>query len=473
MKPTAKTPGQSTISPTALARIHTCAHYWYLQCFEDKSLTVPPDAGAQMRMDVGKEFEKEVIATMQVVQPDYPEGKPWEGVEPTLELMRKGTPLIYQGALKSDRILGLPDLLEKINEKSKLGAHSYQPVDIKSHAKVSKKDKLQLAAYALMLEESLGYLPTRGVIILKNRKREEVDFNDELDEIRAAMKRAQQVERKELATLPLRCGECNVCPWTAYCETTRVEKKLVTVISGIGSGLTQQLIDAGIDTFDKLAKLTPDKIVKDFGIKLEKASDVHINAKAWSLKRPLVKNKIKLPTSKKTIIHYDIETYGENLYLHGLIVEKNGLVETKQFVARKIEKEETTLEEFLAFVESHGEAIIYTWTDFENGWIKDMAERYPKLKKRLHALLERFHDLKEIVKDALALPVTTFGIKEVAPVFDFQWRAEDAGGGNSEAWYKEWLATGDERVLRKILQYNEDDVRAMQVIFLELRNYTK
>jgi len=174
MSITVKKPGESLISAGALARIHTCAHFWHLQCFGDATLVTEPDAGAQLRMDAGIAHEDEVIAKLKVVQPEYLEHKPWEGIEPTLELMRKGAPLIYKGVLKNGRTFGLPDLLEKTKRKSKLGSFSYSPVDIKSHAKVTFKDKLQLAAYSFMLQEALGFMPLDGAIILKDQSRADV-----------------------------------------------------------------------------------------------------------------------------------------------------------------------------------------------------------------------------------------------------------------------------------------------------------
>jgi predicted RecB family nuclease len=59
----------------------------------------------------------------------------------------------------------------------------------------------------------------------------------------------------------------------------------------------------------------------------------------------------------------------------------------------------------------------------------------------------------------------------VAPYFGFHWHAEDAGGLNSEAWYKEWLGTGDGAILDKILRYNLDDVVAMEEIDRALRKW--
>ena len=44
---------------------------------------------------------------------------------------------------------------------------------------------------------------------------------------------------------------------------------------------------------------------------------------------------------------------------------------------------------------------------------------------------------------------------------------------NSEAWYREWLKTGNKEVLERILRYNLDDVLAMEVIDTKLRGLNK
>ena len=73
------------------------------------------------------------------------------------------------------------------------------------------------------------------------------------------------------------------------------------------------------------------------------------------------------------------------------------------------------------------------------------------------------------VREHFALPLSSYSIKKVAPFFGFKWQAEDAGGLNSVSWYKNWLETGDTIIKEKILQYNLDDVIAMEVIDRELR----
>jgi len=44
----------------------------------------------------------------------------------------------------------------------------------------------------------------------------------------------------------------------------------------------------------------------------------------------------------------------------------------------------------------------------------------------------------------------------------------DAEGLNSESWYNDWLRSGDQSIRSKILEYNEDDVIAMEVIDMKL-----
>ena len=83
--------------------------------------------------------------------------------------------------------------------------------------------------------------------------------------------------------------------------------------------------------------------------------------------------------------------------------------------------------------------------------------------------MRRLTDQCAWTKKHFAFPTRGYSIKEVAPALGFHWTAEDAGGLNCEAWYGEWLRSGEEELKRKILEYNRDDVVAMEVIFNHLK----
>ena len=50
--------------------------------------------------------------------------------------------------------------------------------------------------------------------------------------------------------------------------------------------------------------------------------------------------------------------------------------------------------------------------------------------------------------------------KDVAKYLGFAWRTADASGMDSVGWYEAWLSTGSVDDLDRIINYNEDDVRA-------------
>ena len=57
---------------------------------------------------------------------DLKEGSEEERIRKTLEAMRSGVSFIYQGVIRSDGLLGIPDLLQRNSDGT------YLPVDIKS-----------------------------------------------------------------------------------------------------------------------------------------------------------------------------------------------------------------------------------------------------------------------------------------------------------------------------------------------------
>ena len=69
-------------------------------------------------------------------------------------------------------------------------------------------------------------------------------------------------------------------------------------------------------------------------------------------------------------------------------------------------------------------------------------------------------DLNRILQKSVIFPLYFLSLKDVCRYLGFNWRAEDASGANSVLWFQNWLESGDRKVLQKIIDYNEDDVRA-------------
>lgn len=457
------------LTPTLIARASKCLYSWYLECYGDPEEKKPLDAGTKLILQRGEEHEKKMMGTLgKVIEPDW-DGKRWaEGIAATITLMKEGHPWIYQGVLADNKILGIPDFLHRVDGQSNLGNYTYIPIDAKNHKTVNKKDRFQLLTYTLLLEPILGIRASRGAIWLNTGEIEEVDLLRErvkFDELVSIMRKVQNGEYDE--SLRFRCGECATCPWVDYCQKNWSSMESTCLVRDVSAADAQKLYNIGIQSYKELAQKEPDYLSSFLGWKDEKTRKILLNAKAWASNDILLKVPVNFPEDGPIYL-YDIETYGECTYLHGVIRLDGEERQERSFLARDLRQEKEAWHLFLNYLARDKKAVIYCWTDYERGFIDKLWNAYDGNPRGWELLDKNLKDQCAFVSKHFALPVVTYSIKEVAPFFGFHWTTKDAGGLNSEMWYKEWLETQDEQLLQKIVRYNLDDVTAMEVIHLEL-----
>ncbi len=452
------------MTPTLLARASRCIHSWHLECFGDPELKAEADAGTILIWERGLAHERRMVESLPGYSEPQWDGKDWAaGFEATLQLMRAGVEWIYQGVLIRDDMYGKPDLLERIEGPSRLGAHSYRPVDVKGHKDVVKKDRMQLASYANLLEPILGSRPEDGAIWLNTGETKAVDLTGPNAEFDALLKRMAALRAGRETSTGFRCSECGLCPWSEHCREEWELRHCICLVRSVTGDTARRLAEKGLRTWEQLADVSEQQLVDEYGLSESHAHAVHPHAKARVIGQVITMKEPAFPEGRP-IIYYDIETYGDTVYLHGLICRDGDRREERSFLARHPEEERSAWHDFLDYLAGCRDAVVYTWTNYERGYVDGLWAKYGGNELGWRVLDSGMVDMCKFVKDHFALPVATYSIKEVAPVFGFHWQAEDAGGLNSEAWYGEWLEAGDEGIIEKIVQYNLDDVRAMEVI---------
>ena len=82
-------------------------------------------------------------------------------------------------------------------------------------------------------------------------------------------------------------------------------------------------------------------------------------------------------------------------------------------------------------------------------------------------------DLYEVVRSHF-FGAAGLGLKPIAQHAGFRWRDDDPGGLNSQAWFAEAVHDPDpavrSRARQRVLDYNEDDVRATHALTAWLRS---
>ena len=141
-----------------------------------------------------------------------------ECVASTLEAMRSGADVIFQGAMLDGVWGGYSDFLEKVEAPSELGEWSYEVVDTKLKRKPDPKHVLQLCLYSDLLADMQGRPPEHAHLELGDGSR----FTVRLDEVSAYARRSRRIFQRFIDGRPVTSPEpvtaCVLCRWKSHCE---------------------------------------------------------------------------------------------------------------------------------------------------------------------------------------------------------------------------------------------------------------
>lgn len=450
------------LTPEAFYKHAKCPNWVYWDLFGDpaKKGKVPPML--ERLREEGVLHEKSVIASFGSFEEVPAEGDAEALFAATLELMRKGVPMIYQGTLKDNDWVGRPDLLIRVEGPSKFGAWMYEAADIKASRRLSDVHRLQLTFYALLLKQVQGVKPDFGKIINVDREwlsfpveEAEREFFEVLDKI-LAIRAGEKPEA-------LFTSACKDSPWYEECKREAEANDDIGLIYKIYKSEYRRLREAGYATLTSLAQADLAAVCEVVtGISDHRLERLHLQAQALHEKKIVRLEDPALPDAPVELF-FDIESdpmIGIE-YMHGLLVRGNGTESYRVFTAEKPEDEGAAWLAFCDFIESYEGAPIYHYGWYELEAIARLSAKHG-ISRRAASALDRANliDLNRVVQRAAIFPLYFYSLKDVAKHLGFRWRASDASGANSVLWFQEWCETGNRALLQKITDYNEDDVRA-------------
>lgn len=429
------------------------------------------DRHRDIRMEQGTEFEK---AWVTKTYPHAIEIKAYYGIEAikeTLNLMIKGADVIYQPHLSffEKEIYGKGDILVKSNQAaSDLGDYCYLVTEIKNSKKIKDYHKLQAGIYNYILGIIQGFTPPEISIVLKDSG-EKMQYDDEnTKELHRYLDVWKEIRDNRQKPQPKGIDKTE-SPWRIYANKVLTENQDLTLIPDVGSATRDMLSNKlKISKIKDLENYTESQLVNllrpGFG------KNVYNYTLAYKLQKvvPTNKKNDKNETNKR-VFYFDFETSDDvhpseppHVYLIGLWdKEKNKF---KYFLGRGKQDEEKIFSEFLDYIGNLDDVVLYHWASYEMGEIDKIIKQYSKLAPRLTGLKNVCIDLKEVVKNNFYIPVPTYSIKKVAPFLGFSWRQEEVNAFESMVLYWDWLKSPEQKIIQKVLDYNEDDCVAMAYI---------
>lgn len=302
----------------------------------------------------------------------------------------------------------------------------------------------------------------------------------------ATFNRRRDIAAGREPTRPSRVGECRGCRWwPVSCEPRLLVDHDVSLV--VNGQQATALRSHGVTSVDQLARASsaPDEWA---GAPFD---DAVVVARAWLADVPIVR-RVPRPTIHRADVEVDVdmESHGEDgAYLWGTLLTDNTdpsvPVRYRPFASWSplpTDDEARSFAEFWAWLSARRAEAAEAGKTFaaycysqsaENRWLRSSARRFagfdgvPTLAEIDEFIdSDQWQDVFEAVADGFICPHGR-GLKTIAPLAGFTWRDPEAGGEASMEWYRRAVGIGGRADIgqrTRLLQYNEDDVRATKVL---------
>lgn len=446
----------------------------------------------------GVAHEEKIVITLG----EYLDLREWpinERAEKTIEALNNKTPLVYQGVLKYENLFGIPDLLKLLPDSS------YMPIDIKSGAGLEGEDEeagvegkpklhyaVQLCLYNDLLKK-LGFANhNNGKIIDIHNEEVEYDLvaprgvrdkstwwgNYEKIKLQVSLLLENKDKNK-----PTSSGKCKLCPWHNSCSDWCKKTGDLSNIFSLGRSKRDTINkDLFLEKVDDLLNINIQELCekknknKQFlcGIGEKTLTKFAERAKILKVtKKPVVYTPIIFPhVSYELFFDIEDDPTQDFVYLHGIYERNNAKERFVEFTAVDLSDvaEREAWKKFWEYIDSlpADNFSVYYFSQHEKTTYKRLQKRYPDIvsPEKLEAFFNNPNviDLYKIVLSQTDWPLGSYSIKNLATYLGFNWRDKTPSGALSIKWFNEYLDKKDPNVLKRILEYNEDDCKAMMVL---------
>jgi predicted RecB family nuclease len=449
------------ITATMFFKYDSCPHWLWFDGHGDPAKMEKQSSFTKMLLERGLKHEQDLIAGYEYVEVKRSGGNAVRFKE-TVRLMREGVERIYHGVLMSDEFVGEPDILEKRTDRSSdFGAYYYVAIDIKSAERLSDAHKYQLVCYGELLKAVQGVRPDEGYVLNASKTLISFSLREFEQQFHVALAEIRDVLAGHRPP-PHLSSSCKQSPWFKECVALAKKTGDIALLYNVKKKAVLALREAGIHTIEDAAEIDPAELA-GAAPTLKKALLERVRLQARSLieDRHFVRKPIELPTAPLEL-HFDIE--GDPLegieYLFGFLRVSGGEKKYEYMIAERPQDERKMWEEFLEYVDAlPSEYVVYHYGTYEMTRLSSLEAKYGA-SKSLELFRQRLVDLNEIVKECIVFPLYFYGIKNIGGYIGFAREGKIAGGGESVAYYEEWLKTGNRKRLDDILLYNKEDVIA-------------
>ncbi|HUF75436.1 MAG TPA: TM0106 family RecB-like putative nuclease [Longimicrobiales bacterium] len=494
------------VSPTDLSGFLACRHLTTLELAEARggpSHPHYPDPGRDVLRELGKRHEAAILAGyrargLRIAEPTQPTREEgvnggWERLAAeTLDAMRAGVDVVYQGGFFDGRWLGRPDFLVKSPYVSELGDWLYEVVDAKLSRSAKVGAVLQICSYSEMLSEVQGASPPLMHLALGGPHEDGSDnfqtflYGHFAAYYRSVKRRFQGVVEADIApaTYPELCDHCALCDWSTVCDARWREDDHLSLVAGITKRQRGALESRGVARLEDLAGLAVPLDPPLEGVSAPAFGKIREQARIQLEGRHEERPKheilegadagtglLALPEPTAGDLFFDIERERYGLYEDGLAYLFGYVDASGAFTGLWALDAEAERRQFEAFVDTVMARLdewpgmhVYHYAEFEKTALKRLAHRYATRENEIDRMLRGgvLVDLYRVVRQGIRASVESYSITKLEPLYSFRRDVELRAASAALAHFEAWLQLGGngdgvDELIQEVEGYNRDD----------------
>ena len=411
----------------------------------------------------------------------------------TLSCMERGIEIITQGSLAVGRWFGRPDILKRVQKRSRFGDWSYEVYDCKLARETKAATILQLALYSYLLAEIQSEIPEFMYVVPPGQDFEAeayrcAEYSAYYRYVKARLEKVCD-DGQRGDTYPEPCPHCDICRWFRECDAKRRIDDHLSLVAGITKLQRKQFDSWQAETMAKLAVLPiplerrPLHGSKEGYERTREQARVQVEARTYNVPvhelLPVGDGTgfCSLPEPSRLDVFLDLEgdpyaTDGGRQYLFGFVIAE----EAAKFTYEKMwcftadeEKQafELTVDAIMSrWAEAPG-MHVYHFGSYEPSTLKWLMGRYATREDEIDQMLRAglFVDLHTIFKQAIRAGVEEYSLKALEIFHHFERKTSLHDSRDAMRYVEHWLELewgGElpENVRATMEGYNEDDCRS-------------
>ena len=471
--------GQLTFSATDLSRFLACGHLTNLRRELALGLRERPrqvdDPRTELLRRRGIEHEERLLAAYRdrglrveaITETDAPDGGDRDAARVrTVEAMRRGADVIYQGRLEHGRWSGYPDFLLRVDAPSALGAWSYEVVDAKLARIARGEALLQLLLYSDLLQRVQAAAPEHMHLALGGAggRFESFRIAEHAAYYRVVRQRFEAHVDAPPETRPEPVAHCELCDWQQDCRAHWRSVDHLSLVAGISVDQRRRLTGRGVDTLAALATVPLPATPRIDGIdaaalaRIREQARVQLEARQRGRRiRELItpvaadKGLASLPAPSRddifAAIQGDVYTGDDGLeYLFGF-VDREGRHDARWALDKHTER--CTFEQFIDGVMDRWQREpgfhIYHYGPAAPAAVRRLMSRYATREDAVDRLLRGnvFVDLRRAVRQGLRASVESYALTRLEPFYGFERQVDLAAAIRARVRFEAWLESGN------------------------------